>query len=752
VVSILACSAPCFAGESADAPKASGYDLILALDFSRSALRHDPIDMRSLVPSLVLAQLESRPGDRVAIVPVAGWNETDAANMRVLLNWTEIPADSARRTETIKNIHKLMEGKFVPFGRATDYNRACDEIIKLLESREKTGNRPWLLIVSDGQMDVIEANVRPDYETDARKRYGKENRETVNKAAFDTFMENILPRLAAVPDLRLTLINTDPGGKPSPVFDAIKKTFRNHTAPKSESELVSEIVRGLSPSKDEPPYPLATSTTGTAGAEETIEVPFHMHQGTRELTLVLSAVRGNFQFEILGPGRKKKTPADEPGLSWHSPTKRYITLKMREMQWGDYNLKLYNVGDTEFEFNLQILGMLDYRTLLQLPARPKSYYSGQDVIARFALTDYAGKVVTDPLVVPVFSPEFALTPPGKTGPQPLQLPAPTGKLDYRYKYAIPRDMLPGTGVFRGRFTAGLNEPDRSLTYVTAEKNASFTVVCEASANFAGPSEKTVPGRPVMLVAAVKGTFKADEFPVQLADSSGEYKASVRMKRDASDQSGKTFKGEIKFYGDRTWKIGEQDVFEGGKALLHIVPGRPDTVEVAGSKQQFYVAILMKNIPWLVAIGVLLFIWILLPRFGKQFFGILDPEDETQIASTHPLRTLPKKFGLMPARLGPPETGGALLVTCRGIRGASSNGLSTADSRNFEVSVAGNPIQGKHRLRHLDEILVENKTDGSQMRVYFFEREPSEDEILSLSGKPLADDEIILVDEGLKILA
>ncbi|TET37219.1 MAG: VWA domain-containing protein [Planctomycetota bacterium] len=743
-VALITSANPCRAGEPAAAAP-SGYDIILAVDFSRSSINGDPVDFRTLVPSLVFGQLKNRPGDRVAVVPIAGWNETTAANVPVLLNWTEIPKNARDRKGVIAKLREVVETKFTPFGRATDYNRAVISIRSLLDSRGSSANKPWLFIISDGQMDVIESHVRPEYEAEAKKRYGKVTRETVNKAAFDIFVEKSLPRLADA-GLRLTLLNTDLSGRPSPVYDAIRKAIKNKSEPKNRGDLVMEVATKLAPSNvDITSYPLSAGSAGKVAGDKPLELPFHLHQGTRELTLVLTAVRGNFEFELFNPGGKKITPGKEPRLTWQSPTKRYITLKMHEMPWGDYRLKLFNKGKTGFAYELLILGTLEYKTDLELKNKPRHYLAGDELEARFALRDYAGSVVKDPAVMDAFGYLFHLTPPEAPAPQKISLGEPKDSLEFRYKYRIPEDTSPGTGKLKGRFTTKLKGTGHPLSYVTPEANASFTIVCEAVASFAKSDVTAFDS--VELAATLKGTLDTDEFNVQLSSADGKYKRSVILRF-----SGEKFTGYTTiFEEDGEWSIKEQYVLRKGQPLVYITPGEPGSMKVSGALFQYILRTLKDNIPLLAAIGVLLLVLILMPRFGKQFFATLNPEDETRIESRYALKTLPKKFGVVPTRLGPAETGNAMRVTCGGIRGATSIKLSAGDADSFQLLVTGQPLQGKHRLSHLDEIIVENMSDGTQMRIHYFEREPSEDEILSLSGEPLADDEIILVDEGLTIL-
>lgn len=188
-------------------------DIVFLIDSSKSMTYTDPEEFRKVAVKAFLDITQDRGGDRIAVFQFAGWNETEPQGA-VVFPLTEIPSDEAEREKVLSEAKEAIKTKITPFGKATDFNYAFQKcVLEIIQKRneENAANKLWVLLLTDGEMDVVEGEVRPAYVTKAKAdqpQGAKINREMLNKAATEMFEAEVIPALlAAEKNLFITCIN-----------------------------------------------------------------------------------------------------------------------------------------------------------------------------------------------------------------------------------------------------------------------------------------------------------------------------------------------------------------------------------------------------------------------------------------------------------------------------------------------------------------------------------------------------------------
>jgi Mg-chelatase subunit ChlD len=177
----------------AAAPQETETDLVFVVDSSNSVARSDPQDFRRRALRAAADLMAERGRVRVSLLPFAGWNESAGREPAPLLRENDL----ARLAKAVQDLPS--------YGYATDVNVAFElGLPRILEARQKAGaSGPlWFVFVSDGQFDVVEEKIRPEYEEVAKrdfaKQYGQEKDVALLNAALRRFEQTVKAKLAGL--------------------------------------------------------------------------------------------------------------------------------------------------------------------------------------------------------------------------------------------------------------------------------------------------------------------------------------------------------------------------------------------------------------------------------------------------------------------------------------------------------------------------------------------------------------------------
>jgi len=168
-----------------------------------------------------------------------------------------------------------------------------------------------------------------------------------------------------------------------------------------------------------------------------------------------------------------------------------------------------------------------------------------------------------------------------------------------------------------------------------------------------------------------------------------------------------------------------------------------TVPVSVAFGDYWQKLAMRTLQYWVPAAVLLLLflrWLMLARFKKEEVRPIAPTDATT-AEAYRLRTLGRRKAK-----GFPEVPKSVLLRMKGNKLFGRRVLARAMGVGSTLTVNGSPCQGVCRLRHADELDVDS-SGGTSCRYWFFEREPTEEELAELrSGDRirLAPDELVII--------
>ena len=133
-----------------DTSTTNGIDVVVVLDMTSSMVMgsnatNDPNGYRIDATAMLIGMMDM-DGSRVAIVPFAG----APGNPVEIKEFTDI-SDSDSRTDLINEIYSKYPGKTKP---DTNIGAALMKADQMLLNREDKGNRPMIVLMTDGKNDI----------------------------------------------------------------------------------------------------------------------------------------------------------------------------------------------------------------------------------------------------------------------------------------------------------------------------------------------------------------------------------------------------------------------------------------------------------------------------------------------------------------------------------------------------------------------------------------------------------------------
>ena len=129
--------------------KQQSYDIVIAVDASKSLKRTDPGGRRNQIIKTFLDFARQRTGDRIAVVQFAAWNETqknkvflypDSGDAEYPLK--TVPADTAERAKFLDALKNKLDDALSSFGRGTDLNLAFEKgVFEVTKARKASGSK-----------------------------------------------------------------------------------------------------------------------------------------------------------------------------------------------------------------------------------------------------------------------------------------------------------------------------------------------------------------------------------------------------------------------------------------------------------------------------------------------------------------------------------------------------------------------------------------------------------------------------------
>lgn len=160
----LALVLACLQAAGAAAPDAEA-DIAFVIDSSNSMIRNDPGNARLHLARALIDFLALHGRARISVLQFAGWNESLNREVAPLVR----EPDGSKVLALMRNLPA--------FGEASDVNVAFERgMVRVLDERRKAGGTGpvWMVLLTDGEFDVVEERVRPEYDALAKKEFPQE--------------------------------------------------------------------------------------------------------------------------------------------------------------------------------------------------------------------------------------------------------------------------------------------------------------------------------------------------------------------------------------------------------------------------------------------------------------------------------------------------------------------------------------------------------------------------------------------------
>lgn len=371
-------------------------DVIVAVDASGSVAWTDPHSFRKAFTDLLGGLMRLRAGDRLAIVQFAGWNETSRKGA-VLLDLEEIPEDSALFTSDVKSAVNRLE----PFGAASDFNFAFEKAIQEIfdkRAQADSKNKVWLVLISDGSMEVVESEgVREAYLSRVDSQGKRANRESLNEAATQMFYESVLPKVAENKELHLSCIclgKEEPGEVVKRLGELDNASVIRFTQQNLKDVMVkafSELPEGY------PDYGVPKGfgyLQSSVQAGSSLMHSFSIYEGTAVTRLMVLADAQDYALDLKNPAGESIVAIPSVSLAGEGTPSRLVTITGEPA--GAYELVLTNESGTAAGF--EVLQYVDMKLDLYVGTKGlrNEFYPGETLLFDVGLREAKSSVfVTD---------------------------------------------------------------------------------------------------------------------------------------------------------------------------------------------------------------------------------------------------------------------------------------------------------------------------------------------------------------------
>ncbi len=319
---------------------AAPLDVVVLVDSSGSSARSDPQQLRQAA-SQALVELLSLAGEvRIGVLRFAGWLETEASG-GLVHPLVQLPADARARAQVVDELCGAILANVASDGTASDFNAAFGPAFEsLLQSRGPAPGRLWVVLLSDGRMDVVETDqVRPLYLERAGQR---PQRDSLRKAALEVFRTEVLPRLAEL-DVELSALQLGDG--PSPAFDALQTELGAHVVRAAPRELLGSLLRELPPAAAAQLGLTASQSRFALPAGASVQQAFSLPPGCASAQLCLFAPSALYSMQLSGPDG-----AVLP-LQTRGDGRPYRLLQLHAPAAGEYLLSIQNEAAGKLDFD-----------------------------------------------------------------------------------------------------------------------------------------------------------------------------------------------------------------------------------------------------------------------------------------------------------------------------------------------------------------------------------------------------------------
>jgi hypothetical protein len=705
-------------------------DLVFVADASNSMRRTDPDGLRFRLARALAEAVAGRAAVRVSVLPFAGWSESEGRDPAPVLRAPDA-SGLARVT---------------PFGDASDPNVAFERgLAKVLEAGAK---KPiWVVVLTDGEFDVVEPRVRPEYDEVARSAFAADYRTDRDVALLKAAMRRLEGTIQA---LRVPLaISAVSFGKADAAPGPALPGGRVHRA--SGSALRDVLA------------PLIAESPVFRPGRDVFHDARHILAGTREFR-VLTWGAGDRPLPTLRDPRPGRFEPDAPAgvelLAWSLVDFPLAAKLLSPARAGAGEPIEFDVSPADVEAVARIAPPSG--APVSIPARGRTSHAtaapGEYRIAvRAELAPPGGlpgvvlraeapeiRVTAVPAVDASFErPEawvgqavgIRARPRGAPASGPLAL-----TLEGPSKAAV--ELSPEGGEWRGEFRPGA--PGR-WSFAAESGGASIRPAGGLEAK-ARAIRLLVDGRPAGEVDLPVNYAERSEIPVDWKveiDRGAEEQADLELafagRPGLSIESAGGTARRVRIGTDEALpaEVGRIEIrgSVAGRSLAASIPLRLAFPDRAG--KAFRAAL-----PWMLpplALGMLVAWWAMLARFGERELRLAEGG---RLETAYPLAAWKRGLAGREA-LGTPELKDALLFRMRGLR-ASPTCAGAAAREGVRLLRNGAPAAGPVELRHGDELVVH---EGREERVYyFFERRPTEEELRALRSAQEEKDNLYLEND------
>ncbi|MHC4503226.1 MAG: vWA domain-containing protein, partial [Planctomycetota bacterium] len=441
-LALLAAQALAFDLAPAAAAEEPPVDVVFLLDSSASIFRNDPLKAREFVMEALAGSWRPSPGDRVGIGRFSGWNETERTK-EIVLPLTEIPKGVEARRALVAKMRSALAAA-TSTGTASDVNAALEFVLAEAVGgpAPAAGRKLWAVVITDGDMNVIEGEtVRQDYIDAAKELYNRVDPETLGSAATEMLFSKTLPALkkrgVGVSFLGIGCDARNPGR----LFER-GRTDVSGGAFCADGPLLREAVAGLlegNPVRRKEgvlSHGLAESTV-PAGSE--LDVPLKVLPGTLRTQVVVFASSGEFDVALLDAGGAAPQGVRFKLLGEGRP---YRVGWIDGAAPGEYKLRFTSRAESALKAEVTVSCRAAVKLRIDWPDDLDPHLMGLPVLAKASVLDEDGKVVSDPGLLKEARVSFALADEaGKTASGAAAFTGAEGAVKAGVRFSIPTEGL-----------------------------------------------------------------------------------------------------------------------------------------------------------------------------------------------------------------------------------------------------------------------------------------------------------------------
>ncbi|MHC4599836.1 MAG: vWA domain-containing protein [Planctomycetota bacterium] len=382
------------------AREAEGVDVFFVVDNSGSMRRLDPKGLRVAFTHALTDLLLSRGGDRVSVIRLGGWLESEKWNP-VVFPMTRIPLDPGGRQTVLQEVKDALAKEDEGFGKGSDFNAAFEKGI----SRQRSERLAVVIVVTDGNMEVIEGDKAPErYEEAAKELSEPTLRDGVNAAAMNELRTMILPVLArTVPGFQSYVIPVSVG-EPEDEGRYVLKDLASVPGTRRIVPLDVSLLGALGMALRAPhdaeaapwdfiPVKIFPDLAVQAGAESGLDLRIPL-EATHSKILLLGPSEKFVVGLSLGGGLNL---GEDDGVRVWGRFNRHRVIDVEPREIPDHRLILENQGEAEMNLQGALYCAFDLEGHIALPADQGEVRGGDTLRVEIGLKDRPrGRFVTDP--------------------------------------------------------------------------------------------------------------------------------------------------------------------------------------------------------------------------------------------------------------------------------------------------------------------------------------------------------------------